>query len=619
MKKIYLLSAAACMFAFSANASDAIPGDDSGWRTADAGIAITAELVQELGSNIVKLTIPEGDEGNLWKCQFVSPMWVAPGEEGETFLLRFDVRYEGAADAGRFRIASGKTDPGFDGNFQGSNLYDPEGPTGNTQIVDANGNPIVYSPDVEISRYWMTFEYNYFLGRQGRDSVHLELDMGAVGGTYYIANIEVLIDGEVKYQYFMGGVANIDNIIYGCYGDDVIVFGIDNSQITSLTIPSTIELEGKNYSVTGIKNGAFRGCSGLTSVTIPNSVTFIGNEAFSNCGGLTEITIPNSVTSIGQSVFSGCNNLKKITIGSSVTTIGKNIFEGCNSLESIVCKSAYPPEVADNMLASNEKDRIILYVNAKLTIPNGTYRKVQPWCNFDFADDSTYEQKTDTIYVVNTSARKFSIKSVTVDAKMGMAIGTGKYEKDEDAEIVAIEKYGYHFTKWADGNTDNPRYVKVSSDSIFKAEFEVNNYNVLAAANEKKMGHVEGADTYAYLSRTQLKAVPNDGYKFKEWSDGETANPRNILVYSDTSFTAVFVATETTAIGDEIASALNIYAYGNIIIVENAAEEISVFDAMGKLICRDAINRVRSEIRVNTAGVYIVKVGNVAKRVMIND
>ena len=45
MKKICLLSAAACMFAISANASDAIPGDNSGWGTLNAGIAITAELV----------------------------------------------------------------------------------------------------------------------------------------------------------------------------------------------------------------------------------------------------------------------------------------------------------------------------------------------------------------------------------------------------------------------------------------------------------------------------------------------------------------------------------------------------------------------------------------------
>ncbi len=77
-----------------------------------------------------------------------------------------------------------------------------------------------------------------------------------------------------------------------------------------------------------------------------------------------------------------------------------------------------------------------------------------------------------------------------------------------------------------------------------------------------------------------------------------------------------------TAVADAAASSLNIYAHHNIIVVENATDEISVYDAMGQLICRDAINRVRAEnrteIRIATPGIYIVKVGGAAKRVMVN-
>ena len=73
-----------------------------------------------------------------------------------------------------------------------------------------------------------------------------------------------------------------------------------------VVIPSSITVEGKEYTVTSIGYQAFYECYSLTSVTIPNSVTSIGEWAFSDCSGLTSVTIPNSVTSIGKSVFEYC-------------------------------------------------------------------------------------------------------------------------------------------------------------------------------------------------------------------------------------------------------------------------------------------------------------------------
>ena len=100
----------------------------------------------------------------------------------------------------------------------------------------------------------------------------------------------------------------------------------DCSGLTSVTIPD---------SVTNIGDYAFNGCSGLTSVTIPDSVTSIGAGTFSGCSGLTRVTIPDSVKDIGAGAFSGCSGLTSVTIGNSVTSIGTSAFSGCTGLTSV--------------------------------------------------------------------------------------------------------------------------------------------------------------------------------------------------------------------------------------------------------------------------------------------
>ena len=104
---------------------------------------------------------------------------------------------------------------------------------------------------------------------------------------------------------------------------------------SSVTIPQTVTYNGKTYRVTSIGDYAFYGCSGLTSITIPNSVTSIGKEAFYNCSKLTSITIPNSITSIGKEAFYNCSKLTSITIPNSVTTIGDRAFAYCYGLTSV--------------------------------------------------------------------------------------------------------------------------------------------------------------------------------------------------------------------------------------------------------------------------------------------
>ena len=118
-------------------------------------------------------------------------------------------------------------------------------------------------------------------------------------------------------------------------GDLVIPAGVTSigegafsgcSGLTSVEIPA---------GVTSIGYSAFHGCSGLTSVEIPAGVTSIGSRAFYECRGLTSVEIPAGVTSIGEGAFSGCSGLTSVEIPAGVTSIGSWAFGGCSGLTSV--------------------------------------------------------------------------------------------------------------------------------------------------------------------------------------------------------------------------------------------------------------------------------------------
>ncbi len=131
-------------------------------------------------------------------------------------------------------------------------------------------------------------------------------------------------------------IANTQFEIYKIFditGSGVVTIkaSVDKNSLITVIIPNTID----GTTVTSIGPLAFRYCSSLTRITIPNSVTSIGMQAFNGCTSLTRITIPNKVTSIEKWVFYACSSLTSITIPNSVTSIGNGAFQYCSSLTRI--------------------------------------------------------------------------------------------------------------------------------------------------------------------------------------------------------------------------------------------------------------------------------------------
>ena len=151
---------------------------------------------------------------------------------------------------------------------------------------------------------------------------------------YYIGSV-VVPSGQTIYYNIIDGKISIThpgtyyrdpdypNIFHGNpWGDFIRPTG-------DLAIPDSIMFNNVLYPVTSIGGYAFIGCTGLTSITIPNGVTSIDSSAFSGCSGLTSINIPDSVTYIGGNAFNNCSGLTSINIPDGVTYIGGYAFNNC--------------------------------------------------------------------------------------------------------------------------------------------------------------------------------------------------------------------------------------------------------------------------------------------------
>ena len=335
------------------------------------------------------------------------------------------------------------------------------------------------------------------------------------------------------------------------------------SSLKSVTIPST---------VTKIAHSAFWMCDNLKSVTIPNSVTTIDDYAFLNCRKLELRTIPNSVTSIGQSAFLGCSSLKYLSIPNSVTSIGAQAFDAFNNLRAVI--------ISDSALSIGEnafKDVEYIFYNGNAA---GT-----PWGAINHNPE-----RDEKGFVYSDATRKNLVLYIGDDTDI--TIPNTITNIDWDGLFGFTDLTSVVLPNWITQIVDD-----FKNRSSLKKIFIPNS---VAVVYDSAFAGCDNLTIYCEAS-----SKPNDWYE--HW------NPDNRPV--------VWGATMPTAINEPAASAINIYAHGNTIVVENATDEIRIYDAMGALICRDVPWRVSTgttAITINNPGVYIVKTGGAVRRVMVN-
>ncbi|MCC8036798.1 MAG: leucine-rich repeat domain-containing protein [Bacteroidales bacterium] len=135
-------------------------------------------------------------------------------------------------------------------------------------------------------------------------------------------------DGITIYYYLRYNQAWVDSP-----GDDGTPYAGDiviPSQVTGTYSGTT-----STYEVVGVRASAFKDCTDLISVTLPEGLTSLGNYAFSGCTSLASVVIPSTVTSLGSSVFEKCSSLENVSLPEGLTSIPSYAFCQCTALSSI--------------------------------------------------------------------------------------------------------------------------------------------------------------------------------------------------------------------------------------------------------------------------------------------
>lgn len=206
-----------------------------------------------------------------------------------------------------------------------------------------------------------------------------------------------------------------------------------------------------------------------------------------------------------------------------------------------------------------------------------------------------------------------TVNVVSNDIVKGMVEATGtEFAYGSPCTVTATAYTGYTFAGWSNGVSANPYTFAVINDveltAIFVEETE-EFFSVIVESADSTMGSVSGGGQAVNGGSVTIRAIPNEGYRFLNWQDGNTENPRVVTVTSDITYTAYFEST-TQGIFSVDDNKITVYpnpTSGKVIIGADDVTRIDVYNANGqpvKTIVRDS----SIDISNLPSGVYTLKV-----------
>lgn len=268
-----------------------------------------------------------------------------------------------------------------------------------------------------------------------------------------------------------------------------------------------------------LSRGAFFDCLSLTEIVLPAGLAAVGIGTFEGCAALQRVALPDSVREIGAYAFSQCSSLERVTMGLGLGLIGRYAFNRCLNLDSVCFLSAVPPALEVDAFG-NMSEGTVFYVpcgsargyanawgldvhlgepeagvtlqvevddpahgsaeapegvrcdsTAVVVATAGRGYRFEAWSNGRTANPDTLRLTGDSTVVAHFAAEEYRLRVEVNHGEWGTATGGGVYEYGTEAELSATAFAGFQFLQWDDGVAENPRRVRVESDTLFTALF----------------------------------------------------------------------------------------------------------------------------------------------------
>lgn len=299
-------------------------------------------------------------------------------------------------------------------------------------------------------------------------------------------------------------------------------------------------------------------------------------------------------------------------------------FEGDSTVVAFFERNTYhlSAEVNDASLGSLSMplgDRALYQDTLMVVASPIEHYHVGGWYGMDIVGISTNK---DTVWVRMTNncivTCNFVINYYTVnvssnDIVRGMVESNGtQFAYGTPCTVTATAYTGYTFYGWSNGVAANPYTFAVVGDveltALFVAEGE-DVYTVTVVSADPAMGSVSGGGQAMNGGSVTIHAIPNEGYRFLNWQDGNTENPRTVTVNSDITYTAYFGST-TQGIFNVDDNKITVYpnpTSGKVIIGADDVTRIDVYNANGQLV-KTIVRDSSIDISNLPSGVYTLKV-----------